>query len=81
MIKEDLNHFYVYAVLIHNIKDLFRSRNFSLHHSLREGNQCVDFLAKLGASNDEILSIHSNPPKGLLPLLQSNELGTLFLRR
>jgi len=63
LIKEDLNHFHVYAVLIQNIKDLFSSRNFSLHHSLREGNQCADFLANLGASNDEVLSIHSNPPQ------------------
>jgi len=38
LIKEDLNHFKVYVVLILNIKDLFSSRNFSLHHSLREGN-------------------------------------------
>jgi ribonuclease HI len=81
LIKEDLNHFHVYAVLIQNIKDLLSSRNFSLHHSLRQGNQCADFLAKLGASNDVDLAIHSNPPEGLPPLLQSDELGTLFLRR
>jgi len=81
LIKEDSNHFHVYAVLIQNIKDIISSRNFSLHHSLREGNQCAYFMAKHGASNDADLFIHSYPPEGLLPLLQSDELGTLFLRR
>jgi hypothetical protein len=68
-------------VLIQNIKDIISVKNFSLHHTLREGNQCADFMAKLGASNDDNLTIHANPPEGLLPLLQSDELGTLFLRR
>jgi len=80
LIKEDLNHFHVYVVLIQNIKDLLSTRNYYLHHSLREGNQCADFLTKLEASNDMVLTIHSHPPKGLIPLLQSDELGTLFLR-
>ena len=63
LIKEDLNQFHVYVVLIRNIKDLLSSRNYSLHHSLREGNQCADCLAKLGASNDDELIIHANPPR------------------
>lgn len=37
-------------------------------------NQCADFIVKLGASNDDDLTIHSHPPEGLLPLLQSDEL-------
>jgi ribonuclease HI len=81
LIKEDLNQFHVYAVLIQNIKDLLISRNYSLHHSLREGNQCADWLAKLGASNDVALAIHTSPPERLLPLLHLDEVGTLFLRR
>jgi ribonuclease HI len=80
LIKEELNHFHVYAVLIQNIKDIMRSRPFSLFHSLREGNQCADFMAKLGASNDVELTIHSSPPEELLPLLKKDELRTCFLR-
>jgi len=56
------------------------SRIFSLHHSLREGNQCADLMAKLGASSDVELTIHSSPPKDLLPLLRRDELGALFIR-
>jgi len=80
LINEVSNHYHVYAVLIQNIKDIIISRNYSLHHSLREGNQHADFMAKLGASNEIDLEIHSSPPQGQLPLLHSDELGTLFLR-
>ncbi|XP_024642167.1 uncharacterized protein [Medicago truncatula] len=63
LVKEELNQFHVYAVLIQNIKDLLNPRNYSLHHSLREGNQCADCLAKLGASNNEAFTIHNSPPE------------------
>jgi len=81
LIKDDLNHFHVYVVLIQNIKDIMSTSNFSLQHSLIEGNQCADFLAKLRASNDDELSIHSSPLEDLLPLLRTDELGVVFLRR
>jgi len=81
LIKEELNQFHVYVVLIQNIKDIMSSRNYYLHHSLRKGNQCADFLPKLGASNDIELSIHFSPPEDLLPLLRTDELGVVFLRR
>lgn len=68
-------------LLIQNIKDLMVSRHFTLLHSLREGNKCPDFMAKLGVSNDVKLSIHSSPPEDLLPLLRTDELGVCFLRR
>ncbi|XP_024628653.1 uncharacterized protein [Medicago truncatula] len=44
LIKDDLNHFHVYVVLIQSI---MVSRNFNLHQSLIEGNQCANFMAKL----------------------------------
>jgi ribonuclease HI len=81
LIKEDVSQFHVYVVIIQDIKDILSSRNFSLHHSLREGNQCADFMAKLGASTDDVLTIHPTPPEGLLTLLRSDELGNLFIRR
>jgi len=81
LIKDDLPQYHVYDVLIQNIKDLINSRNYSLQHSLREGNQCADFMAKLEASTNDVLSIHSSPPQGLQPLLRMDELGSLFVRR
>lgn len=79
-IKEDCSKFHVYAVLIHEIQQLLSHENVSLHHTLREGNQCADFLAKLGASSDEELVMHSQPPEDLRPLIRSDASGTLFLR-
>lgn len=48
---------------------------------LREGNQCADFMSKLEVSTDIVLSIHPTPREGLLPLLGTDELGYLFIRR
>ena len=81
LIKEDISQYHIYAVLIQNIKDIMSSRNFSIEHTLREGNQCTDYMAKLGASTDVDLSIHSSPPELLLPLLKTDEIGSIFIRR
>ena len=79
-IKEASSKFHVYAVLIHEIKTLLSQANVSLHHTLREGNQCADFLAKLGASSDDFMLLHPHPPDDLRPLLRIDASGTLFLR-
>lgn len=52
VVTEQDSNFHAYVVLIQDIKDLLSSRNFSIHHCLREGNQCADFLAKLGANSN-----------------------------
>ena len=79
-IKEASSKFHVYAVLIHAIQELLSEENVTLHHTLREGNQCADFLTKLGASSDDVLLEHPQPPADLRPLLRTDVLGTLFLR-
>jgi hypothetical protein len=50
IIKGPQIKFHIHVVLIQNIKELFSQTNVSLHHTLREGNQCADFFAKLRAS-------------------------------
>jgi ribonuclease HI len=79
-IKEGYSKYHVYAVLIHEIQELLSHENVSLHHTLREGNQCADFLAKLGASSDVKLMTHMQPPDELRPLLSIDAIGTMFLR-
>lgn len=54
--------------------------NVSLRHTLREGNHCADFFAKLGEGADARLLLHSSPPDDLRPLLRNDATGTLFLR-
>jgi len=80
LVMNEIPRYHTYAVLIQNIKDLLASQNISLHHTLREGNHCADFLAKYGASTDEEFVIHQTPPADLLPLLQADALGTSFVR-
>ncbi|KEH39777.1 hypothetical protein MTR_1g009970 [Medicago truncatula] len=54
--------------------------NITVCHTLGEGNQCADFLAKFGASSDVDLLIYVSPPYGLLNLIRSDANGTFFLR-
>jgi ribonuclease HI len=74
------SNFHAYAVLIQDIKDLLSAHNFSVHHCLREGNQCADFMAKLGASSNEECLVHASPPHELLVLIRNDAIGTSFPR-
>ncbi|XP_024642131.1 uncharacterized protein [Medicago truncatula] len=80
LIMNDTPRFHIYAVLIQNIKDLLVDRNFSLHHTLREGNQCAIYFAKLGAISDAQFVVHQSPPTDLLPMLRADAMGTYFVR-
>jgi ribonuclease HI len=53
--------FHVYAVLIQEIKVLLSQANYALYHTLREGNQYADSLAKRGASSDVDFNLHQTP--------------------
>jgi len=80
LLTEHASNYHAYVVLIHDIKDILSIRNFSIHHCLREGNHCGDFLAKLGANSDDEFSVHSTPPTDLIPLITVDAMGTVFLR-
>jgi hypothetical protein len=80
LIKGPPVKYHIYAVLIQDIKELISQTNGTLHHTLREGNQCADFFAKLGASSDVDLLTHSSPPEGLRELLRNDAMRTFFPR-
>ncbi|GAU12290.1 hypothetical protein TSUD_141980 [Trifolium subterraneum] len=80
LIKGPIVNYHVYVVLIQDIKEFISQSNVTLCHTFREGNQCADFLAKLGASSDADLIIHASPPDGIFDLLKSDSSGTFFLR-
>ncbi|MCH94411.1 S-like ribonuclease [Trifolium medium] len=73
--------YHIHAVSIQNIKELLSQTNVSLYHTLREGNQCADFFAKLGASSDADFSTHAFPPEGVRDLLRNDAMRTFFLRK
>ena len=66
LLKDPTLMFHVYAVLIQDAKDLMEQSNTIVCHTLREANQCADFLVKLGASSYHDLVHHASPPNDLL---------------
>jgi len=78
LIKSHSRKFHVYAVLIQDIKDLLELTNVTVCHTLRKGNQCADFMAKLEATSDVDLSLHHSPPESLSNPLQADAAGTFF---
>ncbi|MCI01506.1 ribonuclease H protein, partial [Trifolium medium] len=80
LIKGPHVKYHIHAVLIQDIKELLSQTNVSLYHTLREGNQCADFFAKLGVSLDADFSTHASPPESVRDLLRNNAMGTFFLR-
>ncbi|MCI73792.1 glucan 13-beta-glucosidase, partial [Trifolium medium] len=60
--------------------ELLSQTSASLYHTLREGNQCAYFFAKLGASSDADFSTPASPPEGVRDLLKSDTMRTFYLR-
>jgi ribonuclease HI len=80
LIKGPAMKFHSYVVLIQDIKNLFVHLNVTICHTLREGNQCADFMVNLGASLIIDACHHASPPEGLLSLLKMDAAVTIFPR-
>jgi len=80
LITGTVGNFHVYATLIPDITNLIHTSTVSLHHTIHEGNQCADFLAKFRATSDYALTVHVSPPDGICILLMSDAIGTFFSR-
>jgi len=61
-----IERYRICVVLIQDIKHFLHQINVTVSHTLREGNQCADFMAKLGASSDVDILLHVLPPMVLL---------------
>jgi len=79
-INGPIERYHIYDVLIQDIKHLLHQINVTVSHTLREGNQCADFMTKFGASSDIDLLLHESLPDGLINLFKSDVDDTLFLR-
>ncbi|GAU16251.1 hypothetical protein TSUD_298830 [Trifolium subterraneum] len=74
-------HVEYWQSIIHNIKDLLaRDWRVRVVHTLRKGNVCADYLAKIGAHHSEAYSTIAIPPAGMSLLLLTDASGTLFSR-
>jgi len=70
----------LYTVLIQDIKEVLEQGNVTINHLLREGNQCIGFLAKLDASSNFEFLCHESTPTDLLNFLRNDAFGTFYLR-
>lgn len=68
------------AALIRDVKALCHELKINVQHSFRKGNQCADFLAKLGASQELPFEYLVEPTPDLIPFLKADETGTSFIR-
>ena len=72
-------HLHHFQAVIMEIKSwLLKEWCVSVTHVLREGNQCVDHLAKLDASLEERLVILEEPPNIIIPSLCLDRMGAVF---
>jgi ribonuclease HI len=81
LISEPVNTWHHYAAILHNIQELL-ARDWQVHllHTLREGNACADYLAKMGARNLEAYNRIIAPPVGISLLLLADASGVSFTR-
>jgi ribonuclease HI len=81
LIHEPIFRPHKYVGIIDSIKELIsRDWNISFVHTYREGNQCADFMAKLGANAMDCFGIFPEPPASLGSLLLSDAMGTPYTR-
>lgn len=79
LIKEQHEEFHRYATIVQDNRDsMALPWKVELLHTLREGNQCTDYFAKLGANSDDKLRIFTHPPPGLRLCLVGDAAGTSF---
>ncbi|KAL5160765.1 hypothetical protein HKD37_07G018193 [Glycine soja] len=57
-----------------------RGLELGFKHTLREGNQCADFIAKLGPSSGVLFLDLYIPPSDMSRLLMVDVMGLPFLR-
>jgi len=59
-------------------KYIAKDWTFQLCHTLKEGNMCADFLAKLGTRSSSDLLIVLNPPTELRLLLTADNMSVVY---
>ena len=76
----DVHHLH-HAILADIQEYIHREWQMSICHVMREANNCADFLARAGLSQqDRDFVIWEEPPAALRPLLRADYMGTCFLR-
>ena len=81
LIKKPVKEWHHYVAILYNIQELLsRDWQVELVHTLREGNVCADYLAKIWASSLETYESFAAPPDGINNLLLAYASGIFFPR-
>ncbi|KAF7824839.1 ribonuclease H [Senna tora] len=73
---------HMYGSLIGEIRELLeRNWEARLIHTLREGNQCADYLAKLGSRSNNGCYIWNSPLPALYVQLSRDAVGVMYSRK
>ncbi|PNX95949.1 ribonuclease H [Trifolium pratense] len=81
LVTAPITPMHLYAAILQEVKNLMnRNWTVQLRHTLREGNQSADFLAKMGSSCHDKLKIISAPPAEMLPVLHADSTRVSFVR-
>ncbi|KAJ1404750.1 Ribonuclease H-like superfamily [Sesbania bispinosa] len=79
LIDKGTNPSHRYATTVADIRRWkSESWQLSFHHVIREGNQCADFLAKLGVRSGRAMRVLDEPPSSLVKFLKAYEIGSVF---
>ncbi|PNX57406.1 hypothetical protein L195_g050384, partial [Trifolium pratense] len=75
------NNIYPRAIVLGQIR-IFRTCNWSLSfsHTLREENECADWLAKYSAQSDVNIKLWTSPPLQIVHALLADATGDLRQR-
>ncbi|KAJ1405483.1 Reverse transcriptase-like [Sesbania bispinosa] len=75
-VHEDVSRFHHHASIIYEVKVMLtRDWNVELVHTLREGNQAANLLAKKGISDGNPFIMLQDPPEDMRDCLSADSLG------
>lgn len=81
MIQQGTHHLHPLAPLVNDIRTFGELPwQLSFNHVFREGNECADWLAKKGASEDSLFQLWESCPQPLLLVLLVDASGHVRLR-
>lgn len=69
-----------YRAIVEDARHLLQQCNCSIHHIVREANQCADKLANMGADQFEHLVVMEDPPPEVGSLIVADIVGTAYRR-
>lgn len=75
LFNEGANPNHPQSNILNDGKYLLGRTGCTLTHTYREANQCADFLARLGAEQDEELVVTANPPQGIREFMTRDRLN------